>query len=183
MENGYRILYRVGGIMSDVATASTPLMNVLLSVVVGGLIGIISGLVGPYCIQRAKDAAEKKRKRAEKFEELVAAVVEHRYWIDVMRFFIISGQDYSRGIGQPSPITKVQAIASTYFPEFELLILQLESASNQYEQWILDTGQKRVRNEPGYENLTGHDDVLTKYVDKQREFLAELRSFARREFQ
>ena len=86
-------------------------------------------------------------------------MVEHRYWIDVMRFFIISGQDYSRGIGQPSPITKVQAIASTYFPEFELLILQLESASNQYEQWILDTGQKRVRNEPGYENLTGHNDV------------------------
>ena len=110
-------------------------------------------------------------------------MVEHRYWIDVMRFFIISGQDYSRGIGQPSPITKVQAIASTYFPEFELLILQLESASNQYEQWILDTGQKRVRNEPGYENLTGHNDVMRPYIDKQQELLTELRSFARREFQ
>jgi hypothetical protein len=183
MENGYCTLYRVGWIMTDVATASTSLMNVLLPVVVGGLIGIISGLVGPYCIQRAKDAAEKKRKRAEKFEELVAAVAEHRYWLAVMRFFVISGQDYWRGIGQPSPITKVQAIASTYFPEFKLLVLQLESASNQYEQWILDTGQKRVRNEPGYENLTGHGDVLTKYVDKQQEFLAELESFARREFQ
>ena len=37
--------------MSDVATASAPLMNVLLPVVVGGLIaivaGLVSGLVGP----------------------------------------------------------------------------------------------------------------------------------------
>ena len=69
-----------------------------------------------------------------------------------MRSSIISGEDYSRGIGQPPPITKVQAIASTNPPELELFILQLESASNQYEQWILDTGQKRVRNETGYQN-------------------------------
>jgi hypothetical protein len=53
--------------MSDIGTTSTPLMIVLLPllpVVVGGLIGIIAGLVGPYFIQRAKDASDKKRKRA-----------------------------------------------------------------------------------------------------------------------
>jgi hypothetical protein len=160
--------------MRDIATASTPFAHVLLSVALGGVIGIIAGWVGPYFVQRAKDAAEKKQKRREKFEELVAAVVEHRHWIGVMRFFIISGQDYSRGIGQPSPITKVHAIVSTYFPEFELLLLQFEVVSGAYEGWILNTGQKRVRNERGYETLTEHDDVLTKYVDKQQEFLTEL---------
>jgi hypothetical protein len=169
--------------MSDIATASTPFAHVLLSVALGGVIGILAGWVGPYYVQRAKEAAEKKQKRREKFEELMAAVYEHGNWVGVMRFLIISGIDYSRGISQPSPITKVHAIASTYFPEFELLVLQFEVASAQYEQWILDIGQKRVRNEPGYENLIGHDDVLTKYKDKQMEFLTELRSFARREFQ
>jgi hypothetical protein len=164
---------------------SDEMSRVLLPVVVGGLIaiisGFVSGFVGPYVIQRAKDATEKKRKRAEKFEELVAAVVEHDHWISAMRFVLISGQ----GSAAPtlSPIAKIQAIASTYFPEFELLVLQLESASHGYEQWILDTGQKRVRNEPGYEKLIGHDDVLAKYADKQRALLTELRSFARREFQ
>jgi hypothetical protein len=168
--------------MRDIATASTPLLNALF-VALGGVIAIFAGWVGPYFVQRAKDAEEKKRKRREKFEELMAAVYEHGHWIGVMRFFIISGQDYSRGIGQPSPITKVHAIASTYFPEFALLVLEFEVVSSQYEHWILDAGQKGVRNEPGYENLTGHDDILTKYKDKQQEFLTELRSFARREFQ
>lgn len=169
--------------MSDVVTASTPVMNVLLPIV-GGLIGgLVSGLVGPYVILGVKDATEKKRKRAEKCEELVAAVVEHGHWIGAMRFFVVSGQDYSRGIGQPSPTTKIWAIASTYFPEFELLVLQLEKASSAYEGWIYDTAQKRVRNEPGYEELTGHDDVLTKYKDQQQAFLIELKSFARPEFQ
>jgi hypothetical protein len=170
-------------LVSDISTASTPFAHVLLSVALGGVIAIFAGWIGPYFVQRTKDAAEKKRKRAEKFEELVAAVVEHDHWIGAMRFFIISGQDYSRGIGQPSPITKVHAIVSTYFPEFELLLLEFEVVSSAYEGWISNTGQKRVRNEPGYENLTGHDDILTKYKDKQLEFLTELRSFARREFQ
>jgi hypothetical protein len=161
--------------MSDVST-----WNVLLPVVVGGAIAIVAGVVGPYVIQRVKEKADRKQKRAEKFEELVGAVAEHYHWIGALRFFAISGQG-----NQPtlSPITKIEAIASTYFPEFELLVRQLDFVSNEYEKWILNTGQKRIRNEPGYEKLTGHDDVLTKYTDKRAEFLMELKRFARREFQ
>jgi hypothetical protein len=147
---------------------------------VGGAIGLAGGFLGPRWLQDQKEASDKKKKRAEKFEELVAAVVEHYHWFAVMRFFFISGQG-----SQPtlSPITKIEAIAGTYFPEFEDSVRQLDSASNNYEIWILDTGQKRIRNEPGYEKLIGHDDVLTKYMDARKAFLAELRKFARREFQ
>jgi hypothetical protein len=168
--------------MSDIGMTSsvTPLWNVLLPVLVGGAIGIVGSFVGPFFLQRLKDAADKKRKRAEKFEELVGAVAEHYHWIGALRFFAISGQG---NLPPPSPITKVEAIASRYFPEFAGLVRQFDSASNFYEMWILGVGQKRVRNEPRYENLAGQDEVLTKYTDKRAEFLAELRSFARREFQ
>jgi hypothetical protein len=71
-------------------------------------------------------------------------------------------------------MTKIEAIVSTYFPEFESLVRQFDSASNEYEIWILNTGQKRIRDEPEYETLAGHDDVLTKYTDKRSEFLLEL---------
>jgi hypothetical protein len=171
--------------MRDIFTASPPLMNVLLPVALGGFLaiigGLVSGLVGPYIIQRVRDAAEKKRKRAEKYEELVAAVYEHAHWIDAMRFFVISGQ----GSAAPtlSPITKILAIVNTYFPEFEELVLQFVIASSKYEQWIWAIGQKRVKNEPGYENLIGFDDVLTEYMDQQKAFLIEFRRFAQREFQ
>jgi hypothetical protein len=154
--------------------------NVLLPVLVGGAIGIVGSFVGPFFLQRLKDAADKKRKRAEKCEELVGAVVEHLHWVAAMRYFFISGQGSQPAL---SPITKIQAIVSTYFPEFDLLVQEFDRVGNKYEMWILDTGQKRVRNEPGYEKLVGHDDVVTKYTDKRAEFLAELRRFARREFQ
>jgi hypothetical protein len=144
--------------MSDIGASSvTPLWNVLLPVVVGGVIGIVGSFVGPLLLQGLKDATEKKRKRAEKLEELVATVVEHYHWISALRYFTISGT------GSPptlSPITKIEAIVSTYFPEFEDCVRKLDSASNKYEIWMLSTGQKRVRSEPGYETLTGHDDVI-----------------------
>jgi hypothetical protein len=56
---------------------------------------------------------------------------------------------------------KIEAIASTYFPEFEALVRQFESVSLKYQGWILGMGQKRVQNEPGYETLPGHDEFVT----------------------
>ena len=160
--------------------ADAGIVSSLAPVVVGGLIGIAGGWLGPWLLEARKQAAEKKKKRAEKFEELVGAVVEHYHWIGALRFFTISGQG---SLPTLSPITKIEAIASTYFPEFEGLVRQFDAASNNYEIWLLGTGRKRVQNEPGYENLTGHDEVVTKYIDKRAELLMELKRFARREFQ
>lgn len=161
--------------MSDVGT-----WNVLVPVLVGGAIGIVGSFVGPYFLQRLKDAADIKRQRAEKLEELIEAVAEHYHWIGALRFFAISGQG---SLPTLSPMTKIQAITGTYFPAFDGLVRQLDSASNNYEMWILSTGQKRVQNEPGYEKLAGHDEVVTKYTDKRAEFITELKRFARRDFQ
>jgi hypothetical protein len=164
--------------MSDIATCSTPLMNMLLPVVVGGLIAIIAGLVGPYFIQRAKDATEKKRKRAEKFEELVGAVYEYDHWIDTTRNIRIVSDDREITV---SPIAKIRAISVTYFPEFERAVEELQTAGLRYGMWMLQAGQKRLQNEP--EALAGHEEFAKVYVEKRQSLLTELRSFARREFQ
>jgi hypothetical protein len=160
--------------------ADASMWQTLVPVIVGGVIGLAGGLFGPLLVQSRKDASERKKRRTEKFEELVGAVVEHSQWIAALRFFAISGQGSLPAL---SPITKIEAIASTYFPEIEGLVRQFDSASNKYEMWILSIGQKRVKNEPGYESLIGHDAVVTEYTDKRAEFLMELRRFARREFQ
>jgi hypothetical protein len=99
--------------------------------------------------------------------------------MNALRFLAISGQG---SLPTASPIAKIEAIASTYFPEFEAIIRQFDTVSNNYEAWLLSTGQKRVRNEPRYEKLTGHDEVVTKYTDKRAELLMALKLFARREF-
>ena len=46
-------------------------METLLPVIVGGLIGLVGGFVGPWFLQKAKEGSEKKKHRAEKFGELL----------------------------------------------------------------------------------------------------------------
>ena len=46
-------------------------METLLPVIVGGLIGLVGGFVGPWFLQKAKEGSEKKKHRAEMFEELL----------------------------------------------------------------------------------------------------------------
>jgi hypothetical protein len=51
-------------------------------VVVGGAIGIagtlIGSFVGPLILEARKQTAEKKKKKAEKLEELISALSEHQ---------------------------------------------------------------------------------------------------------
>jgi hypothetical protein len=96
----------------------------LWPVVVGGLLAGLFALggigVGAVVASR-RDAAQERRearkRRADKFEELVAAVYEFDHWLDSMR-----------GHGGPqttSPFSKVQSIAAVYFPQFSELISEL----------------------------------------------------------
>jgi len=113
--------------MSDICTPClvTPLLNVAL----GGVIGIIAGWVGPYFIQRAKDVADKKRKRAEKFEELVGSVYEYDHWMDTTRHIRFAGYE---GEITVSPFAKIHAISDTYFPQFTRAIEELRTAGDAY---------------------------------------------------
>lgn len=171
--------------MSDIGTASTPLINVLLPllpVVVGGLIGIISGLVsgwlGPYFIQRAKDATDKKRRQAEKFEELVGAVYEYDHWIDTTRRIRVAGYE---GEITVSPFAKIHAISDTYFPQFTRAVEELRTAGDAYGTWMLAAQAKRALDGVGL--YPGHETVMEPYMEKLDALLTELRIFAQREFQ
>ena len=64
--------------------ASTDLVSTLVPVVVGGAIGLMGGWLGPWFLERKKEGAEKKKRRAAKFEELVTALYEHKHWLDMM---------------------------------------------------------------------------------------------------
>ena len=152
-------------------------MTDLLSVMVGGAIGIIAGVVGPYFIQRVKDKADKKQKRAEKFEELVGAVYEYDHWIDTVRGIRVAGLD---GEITMSPFAKIRAISDTYFPEFEKAVEELRAAGHTYGMWMLEVVQNRPQKEA---LLARHETIVGPHVDKRDALLAELRSFAGHEFQ
>ena len=67
--------------------------------------------------------AEKKARRAVKFEELVAALFAHKHWLDTMSKIGVFDHEGQLTL---SPFAKVQAISSVYFPEFAQEISELD---------------------------------------------------------
>jgi hypothetical protein len=159
----------------------------LWPVVVGGLLtglfalgGIGVGLVGAARRDAAQERRDARKRRADKFEELVAAVYEFDHWLETMR------QKDAFGIGDApetvSPFAKVQSISSVYFPQFSELIGELDRASDQYRIWIYNTEQLRRAN--AVARLSdGFNEVNVPYVRKREALLDALKKFAHEEFQ
>jgi hypothetical protein len=126
--------------------ADTSLWPIVASGLLTGLFalgGIGVGLVGTARRDAAQDRRDAKKRRADKFEELVAAVYEFDHWLTDIRDREAVGLHVD-GPKMVSPFAKVEAISSVYFPQFIPLIDELDDASVQYLLWINDTRQKRL---------------------------------------
>jgi hypothetical protein len=149
----------------------------LLSVIVGGGIGIMAGLIGPPYLHHLQQKAEKKKRRAEKFEELITMLYEHKHWLGNM----MHARAFGRGTeDRVSPMTKVLAISSIYFPDFEKQIWQLDIAADQYELWMMEAEQKRLKGDSTFAD--GHANAHEPYTERFHSLLMELREFAKQEF-
>jgi hypothetical protein len=109
-----------------------------------GLIGVVVGAAistgATYLLAVRKEADERKRKRAEKFEELVSAVYEYDHWTDTVRVIRVVG---SEGEITVSPFAKIHAISDTYFPDFEKAVEELRIAGHTYGMWMLEVAQNK----------------------------------------
>jgi hypothetical protein len=146
---------------------------------VGGLIAVASGVVGPWWLEARKEIADKKRKRAEKFEELVGAVYEHEHWLEIKRDIRAYG---SGGDIKLSPLAKIAAISAVYFPVFGKKISELIVASLGYEVWMSKAAMERLKG-----NAAGMEEGLTEaygpYIKAHNELLDELKKYARENLQ
>ena len=161
--------------MTDTATVS--MWGTLVPVLVGGAIGLVGGWLGPMLVERRKEATEKKKIRAAKFEELVAAVYEHQHWLNRASDIRVFGQT---GEIQLSPLSKIHAISSTYFPELDAKIKDVEKTARNYEMWMLEAGKRRLAGDT--DNLhKGSMEVYRPYFGALNSLLDELREYAKRE--
>jgi len=163
--------------MSSTAPFLAPMLNVLLPVVVGGLLGLAGGLIGPPYLHRLQQKAERKKRQAEKFEELVNALYQHSHWLNVMKDVQVFGSDDQLTM---SPMARVQAISLVYFPEFDAQIRELDSVADRYELWALQAKQKRLDADPTY--AEGNAEAYKPYTQTFYLRGKELNAYARREF-
>jgi hypothetical protein len=102
----------------------------LLGTAIGGTIG----LLGPWLLQRRKEAEERRHRRAAKFEELVAAIYEFDRWGENLRNIAAYGE--SSLPLTASPFAKIEAIVVIYFPQFSELVATLDRNFSSYKIWI-----------------------------------------------
>lgn len=160
--------------------SSSDMWTILAPVMVGGGIGIVAAWFGPWLSECRKEKAEQKKRRADKFEEMVAAIYELDRWVGTERLIRIGGKkELIQGV---SPFAKLWAISSVYFPQFDNPIRELDAATLGYRGWMITTGFQM--NEGGIEGACSAElaKALQPYVHARESLLTALKKFAETEF-
>jgi hypothetical protein len=138
------------------------------------------GLIGTGRRDAAQQRREARKRRADKFEEVVAAVYEFDHWVEGVRQRETIGVDIPETV---SPFAKVEAISSIYFPQFDGLVRELNNATTLYRMWIQDEAGKRIAGNTAPRLSDGFVEAYQPYSQKRDALLNALTKFARDEFQ
>lgn len=128
---------------------------------------------------RREQRADKTKLRAEKFEALVAAIYEHRHWVNATRKIRAFGQP---GVEVMSPMAKIEAISAVYFPELKPAIKKLSEGSHEYEMWMLEAAVRRLDGATPEQVAEGSKEARASYIRAFVSLLDELETFSKREF-
>ena len=145
----------------------------------GGLLTLAGGALGPWILQQKKDREEKRKHRADKFEELVQAVYEFDLWLDDKERATVHGEDVKL---RASPFAKVEAIAAVYFSQVLDKVEAVRVAARDYERWMPGATIKRLKDDPPDQILSGLPEVYQPYAAKRDELLDELKNIAAKDF-
>jgi hypothetical protein len=161
------------------ADTSSPVMWApLLMVLAGGALTLAGTWLGPWISERRKERAERQKRRAEKFQELVAALFESDHWLNNARRAVALGEEVPDVV---SPFWKVHAISAAYFPELEAAIQALDGATSRYRLWMTEARQRRLAGQAGMVS-EGHKEVYEPYQQSRDGLLKALKEFGAKEF-
>jgi hypothetical protein len=159
-------------------TSLWPILLTGLFTLGGSLGGIGVGLVGTARRDAAQERREARKRRAEKFEELVAAVYEFDYWLEGVRDREAFGR-YGIPVAA-SPFAKLEAISAVYYPQFQRLIADVWVAADRYQNWIRRVADERKDGRQGTKDFL---EVLDPYMAARGALLDAIKNFPREEFQ
>jgi len=126
------------------ATTSLDLPAILLPlipVVAGGVIALLGVFGGGLLTHWLKARADRKIRSAEKLEDLLLALFSHKHWLGSMNSHRVFGGEAPT---TESPIARIRAVTSLYFPDFKTKVQELDIAADQYELWMFKAGQERL---------------------------------------
>jgi hypothetical protein len=159
--------------------SSLGIVQTLVPVVIGGAIALAGTWLGPWITERHKEKSERKKKLADKFEEMVGAIYQFDHWLDTERNKALGG---TTGETPVSPFAKIQSIAAVYFPRFDPMIQELEHKTTEYRAWINAANFARTSGQ--LDKLPdGFREALASYTTARDKLMDELKKFAHTHFQ
>ena len=148
--------------MADNSVVLTVAMIAFAGTLIAASIGFAGGLIIQLVLDRRKQVSEKRRKKAEKLEELVSLLHEHLRWMALY-------EEENRYAMFPLH-AKLEAITSVYFIEFNDRVDVIKTLALAYDM-------ARKNKSENYEPV--EEDFMQAHFD----FLEEVRRYAKREFQ
>jgi hypothetical protein len=153
----------------------------LAGVILGGVIG----LIGPWLLEGRKQAEIRQRRRAEKFEELVAAFYEFDHWLE--KFRIATAYGLEKQPETMPPFGKIEAIIVIHFPQFGKRLTALEQKVDELTVCIHKAAVARTKsNAAPLENSPEFSTELLAaskaYLAARLDFLSALREFGAAEY-
>jgi hypothetical protein len=127
----------------------------------GAILGFGGGLITQLLLERKKQEAENKKKKAEKLEELVTAVNDFRYKVE-------NAFDDDGYIGL---FSKIEAIQRVYFQEFSQLTYKIEDEYLKMDKITTTKGADAA------------EKRFIKLMYTLDDYLDEISKYAKREFQ
>lgn len=136
----------------------------LTPVLVGAIIGVLGGLVGTTYAHKLSSATSKLKEKREKLEKLVTEVYEIDVWLKKQEnYYLYGGEE----ILEQSPMSKIEAIESLYFPELNKQVSELSGKLLDYRGWLVTGARLR---------LAGNSATPPKeHLDKLNEHYAPLK--------
>jgi hypothetical protein len=159
------------------AAATQSVMNTLWPVIVGGAIGILGGFGAPVFLHWRQRKERERKYREQKFEELVASVFELENWIDVSTALELALKKYEVKL---SPVAKMYAISSMYFPQFIDRVLKIGTLANSVSQWVAQANLKMAQGDKSF--LDDGIEGLKPLKAEMSLLLHDLLNYAAREF-
>lgn len=144
----------------------------LAPAVVAALVAVLAPLVSGYW----QEQAEQRKRRAEKYEALIAALFQHKHWLERA----INAHIFREYEVDATPMATVFAIANAHFPEFTDDIQALDLASDRCESALLDAGMVRLKE--GKFSPEALTPSRNEYVKLYLKLQSRLREYARKEF-
>jgi hypothetical protein len=145
----------------------------LIPILGGALIGILGGFVGTKYSHRLNSSSGKSTERRAKLETLITESYEIKVWFQKQTNYYFYGAEE---IIEQSPMAKVEAISSMYFPELDSVVSALSVAENEYRKFLVEGGRLRLAAKtptPPREHLENFNEVYLNFENAQSNVVKE----------